>query len=191
MNLSSKNLLVMYHVWLYNLYPRDLCSFFWTSLFSIICAPLLIPGVLLEKVFNDPDSLGTRVFKSILYILLFLMTVILVYGFVNDISNLYYPFDWIILEVPIIPQIIMMIFFYTIFLLCLATVLTIAGFSVYGAIAGTVSLSNYLANKSVKTNDGGIIKKKRKWLLIEYIKAVKNKYCPTIFIVEETPEGLA
>jgi hypothetical protein len=52
MKLSSKNLLAKYYSWIYGELPKDLCSFFWGSLFAIVFILIYIPG----RIFNHDGA---------------------------------------------------------------------------------------------------------------------------------------
>lgn len=68
MNISQNNLFALYHDWLIDDLPNDLCAFFWTSFFGILLSPIVVPGRLWGKPGLAP-SFGLGLISWMGYIL--------------------------------------------------------------------------------------------------------------------------
>ena len=83
---NKKNWFARYYNWIYNGFPNDVCTFFWGTLFAILCSLLFIPGRLSyfgkpEWDYSGENSLGRGFVIIIVYFLALMGGVSVMYKF--------------------------------------------------------------------------------------------------------------
>ena len=73
MNIKKSNLFASYNNWIYGEYPKDVCSFFWGSLFAIGLFFFIVPGRLVSSDKNAGKHLGYGILLWIAYLFLVLI----------------------------------------------------------------------------------------------------------------------
>lgn len=76
MTLNKNNWFAIYYNWIYGNYPKDICSFFWGTLFAIGVFFLLIPGKLLAPN-GDKNNVVAQFFLGIVAWLCYALTVVI------------------------------------------------------------------------------------------------------------------
>src|SRR5688572_30790810 len=150
MNLNKKNLFARYYNWIYENYPNDICSFFWSSIWIILLFPFFVIGRLsyFGKTgwdYSADHSLGRGFAFWIAYFLMLLVG----QGIMSKFGYNPVGFSGFFLLAPIIGIVIMSVF---------------AGVFI-GITAGGVYLYENRKDKPRKTP------------VRDWIGAIRGKYC--------------
>lgn len=154
MKLNKNSWLAKYVLWftLRNNLPKDLCSYFWTSLSTVILAPLMllvwIPEIIISYVFSeeiyDWEDRGNKTFAFYF-----------ISGIVFTLGVLIY--KWPIITISIILGLAILIF-------------------------AIVKMVRYFQDRKYDNlqhdERGRVIRKPN--IIVEFVKAKKKKYCPII-----------
>lgn len=159
MKLNKERLDIRMYTWIYTTtkydLPNNLCSFFWLYLLmwplALIHITFLLPSVLLEIYNKENLSISNRLATSFFSYVLMLFLTSMIYGpIAYFLGYIDRKNPWFIMGEA----------------LWFTGIVLVIGFGIY-------KLQKWISSKKVK-------KEKTPSIIVEYIKAKKDKYCPKI-----------